>query len=123
NTIKIMETTSLDFSKIFVRLLELIIVKPIILPLKIYKNALSNLSSAHTPDSEENVLSSDFPLYTWFVGIFDAIIVVIYPIGVLIAIVMGTNSITGSLITFLGALALTYVAPLIYGLIREMLQI
>ncbi|MCB0745506.1 MAG: hypothetical protein KDC67_16485, partial [Ignavibacteriae bacterium] len=73
-----MDLKHIDFGKALLKILELIIVKPFTLPLKIYKNALTNLSNADASDSEEKVLSSDFPLYTWFISIFDAIIAIIY---------------------------------------------
>ncbi len=118
-----MDSQQLDFGKVLLRTLELIIVKPFTLPLKIYKNALANLSNADAADSEESVLSSDFPLYTWFISVFDAIIIIIYPVGIIVAVIAGTNSFTGGFGSFLGALVITYFAPLIYGLIRELFQI
>ncbi len=118
-----METNQINFAKVLLKVLELIIIKPFTLPLKIYKNALAHLSNAGADDSEERVLSSDFPLYTWFISVFDAIIVIIYPIGIIAAIIAGTNSFTGGFGSFLSVLAITYFAPLIYGLIRELFQI
>lgn len=118
-----MDLKHIDFGKALLKILELIIVKPFTLPLKIYKNALTNLSNADASDSEENVLSSDFPLYTWFISIFDAIIAIIYPVGIIMALVAGLNKYTGGFTSFLGILAITYFAPLIYGLVRELVQI
>ncbi|MCK0147636.1 hypothetical protein MWU78_18420 [Arenibacter sp. F26102] len=122
-TKQLLQSQEIDFGKVLIKVLELIIVKPFTLPLKIYKNALAHLSNADADDSEESVLSSDFPLYTWFISIFDAIIVIIYPVGLIIAIIAGTNSFTGGFGSFLSVLVITYFAPLIYGLIRELFQI
>lgn len=118
-----METNQIDFARVLLRVLELIIIKPFTLPLKIYKNALVHLSYADADDSEERVLSSDFPLYAWFISIFDAIIIIIYPVGIVVAIVAGTSSFTGGFGSFLSVLAITYFAPLMYGLLRELFQI
>lgn len=122
-TKQLLQSQEIDFGKVLLKVLELVIIKPFTLPLKIYKNALVHLSNTDADDSEESVLSSDFPLYTWFISIFDAIIVIIYPVGLILAIIAGTNSFTGSFGSFLGVLVITYFAPLIYGLIRELFQI
>ena len=118
-----MDLKHIDFGKALLKVLELIIIKPFTLPLKVYINALTNLSNSDTENSDENMLSSDFPLYIWFVSIFDAIIAVIYPIGMVFALIMGLNKYTGSFSSFLGVLTITYFAPLIYGLFREFFQI
>lgn len=118
-----MDLKQIDFGKALIKVLELIIIKPFTLPLKIYKNALVNLSNADATDSDEYVLSSDFPLYTWFISIFDAIIAIIYPVGIIFALIAGLNKYTGSFASFLGIITITYFAPLIYGLVRELAQI
>lgn len=122
-TKELIHLQEIDVVKVLIKVLELIIIKPFTLPLKIYKNALAHLSNTDADDSEESVLSSDFPLYTWFISIFDAIIVIIYPVGIIAAIIAGTNSFTGGFGSFLSVLALTYFSPLIYGLLRELFQI
>lgn len=118
-----MDMKQIDFGKALLKVLELIIVKPFTLPLKIYKNALVNLSNSDSNDSDENVLSSDFPLYTWFISIFDAIIAVIYPVGIVFALIAGLNKYTGGFGSFLSILVITYFSPLAYGLFRELAQI
>ncbi len=118
-----MDLKQIDFGKAPLKVLELFIVKPFTLPLKIYKNAPAHPSNADVANSEERVLSSDFPLYTWFISIFDAIIVIIYPVGFVLAIIVETNSLTGGFGSLLCVLVITYFAPLIYGLIRELFQI
>lgn len=118
-----MELKQIDFGKSLLKVLELIIVKPFTLPWHIYKSALINLSNANSEGSEENLLSTDFPLFTWFIRMFDALIAIIYPIGVILAIIAGTNSFTGSFGSFLVTLVMTYFAPLGIGLIRELYQL
>lgn len=118
-----MDIKQIDFGTALLKILELIIVKPLTLPLKIYKNALVNLSNSDAVDSEESVLSGDFPLYTWFISIFDAIIAVIYPLGIIAALIAGLNKFTGGFSSFLMVLVTTYFMPLTFGLMRELAQI
>ncbi len=118
-----MNIKQIDFLKVVIRVLALLIVKPLTLPLKIYKNSLLALSNSDAEDSEESNLSTDFPLYIWLISIFDAIIVLIYPIGLLAAFIGGFNSYGGGFMVFIGALAMTYFLPLVYGLFREFAQI
>ncbi|MEW4923528.1 hypothetical protein [Algibacter sp. 2305UL17-15] len=117
-----MEQKEINFGKAALKTLELIIVKPLTLPFKIYKNALIALSNGKADDSEESNLSSDFPLYIWLISIFNALIVLAYPIGVIMAI-KGWSGYFGSFGLFLGILVTTYFSPLYIGLIREVLQI
>ena len=115
--------TKIDFGKVVLKILELLIVKIFLLPFTIWKNALVALSNTDSDTSEEKVLNSDFPLFVWFVSIFNAIIALSYPIGLIAAIFIGTKSFMGGFMAFLGALAATYFLPLGLGLIRESLSI
>ena len=115
--------TSIDFGKVVLKILELLVVKIFTLPFTIWKNALVALSNADNDNSEEKVLNSDFPLFVWFVSIFNAIIALSYPIGLVAAIFMGTQSFMGGFAVFFSTLAGTYFAPLALGLTREMLSI
>ncbi|ASV30809.1 hypothetical protein [Maribacter cobaltidurans] len=118
-----MEIKNIDFLKVLIRVLELIILKPLTIPLKIYRNALLNLSNSDSVDSEESNLSSDFPLYIWLISIFDALIAVVYPIGVIIAIIAAIQAPFKSFQIFIGILIVTYFYPLLVGLVREFAQI
>ena len=118
-----MDLKQIDFGKALLKVLELIIVKPFTLPWHVYKSALLNLSNVNSDDSEEKVLSVDFPLFTWFIRMFDAVIAIIYPIGIILALVAGLNKYTGGFGSFLMTLLVTYFAPLGLGLIRELYQI
>lgn len=118
-----MDLKQIDFGKALLKVLELIIIKPFTLPWHVYKSALLNLSNANSEDSEERVLSVDFPLFTWFMRMFDALIAITYPIGIMIALIAGLNKYTGGFGSFLITLLVTYFAPLAIGLIRELYQI
>lgn len=125
-----METSQqqIVFGKVVLRILDLLIIRFFVLPYKIYKNALVALSNANNEQSEETVLSSDFPLYTWYLNIFNAIIGLSYPLGILGAIgaVVFTSSYGfggGGFGAFLGAVIITYFVPLWLGLLKEFLQI
>jgi hypothetical protein len=117
-----MELKEIDFGKAVLKILELIIVKPFTLPFKIYKNALIALSNSNSDDSEESNLSKDFPLYIWLISIFNALIALAYPIGIILAI-KGASGYFGGFGLFMGILLATYFSPLYIGLIREFLQI
>lgn len=95
-----MDLKQIDFGKALLKVLELIIVKPFTLPWHVYKSALLNLSNANSEDSEERVLSVDFPLFTWFMRMFDALIAITYPIGIMIALIAGLNKYTGGFGSF-----------------------
>lgn len=118
-----MELKEIDYGKVVLKTLELIIVKPLTLPFKIYKNALIALSNVNAEDSEESNLSNDFPLYIWLISIFNALIFILYPIGLIAAIFGGIKSPYGGFGVFLGILVATYFSPLYLGLIREFAQI
>ncbi|WP_157208727.1 hypothetical protein [Mariniflexile maritimum] len=118
-----MDLKQIDFGTSLLKVLELIIVKPFTLPWHVYKSALLNLSNANSEDSEEKVLSADFPLFTWFIRMFDALIAITYPIGIMIALIAGLNKYTGGFGSFLITLLITYFAPLGLGLVRELYQI
>lgn len=118
-----MDLKQIDFGKALLKVLELIIAKPFTLPWHVYKSALWNLSNADSDQSEDKVLASDFPLFIWFIRMFDALIAIIYPIGIILALVAGLNKYTGGFGSFLATLAITYFAPLGLGLVRELYQI
>ena len=54
-----MENANLDFGKIILRVLVLIIVKPFVLPIQIYMNTLRNLSSHDDENSNESLLDGE----------------------------------------------------------------
>ena len=54
-----MDLKEIDFGKVVLKTLQLIIIKPLTLPFKIYKNALVSLSTIDVEDSEERLLSSE----------------------------------------------------------------
>ncbi|TVR81498.1 MAG: hypothetical protein EA412_02775 [Chitinophagaceae bacterium] len=116
-----MEDKNINVGNVILKVLDLLILKIFTLPYKIYVNALVSLSNTGSEDSEESNLSSDFPLYVWFVSVFNALIVISYPLGIIIAIVALIN--TKAIIAFVGTLIFVYFYPLILGLFRELLQI
>lgn len=118
-----MENKDIDFGKVILKVLELLIVKVFVLPVKIYRNALVHLSNSDADDSEEKNLSGDFPLYVWFVSLFNVFIVLTYPVGLVLAILKGVDEWSGGFKPFLFVLIATYFYPLLLGLVREMLLI
>jgi hypothetical protein len=115
-----MENKNIDYGKVLLKVLELLIVKVFTLPFKIYQNALIHLSNTDAEDSEEKNLSGDFPLYVWFVSLFNVFIVLSYPIGFVIATYRGVNTYNDQLISFITILVITYFYPLLLGLMREL---
>ncbi|MFS4448372.1 hypothetical protein [Maribacter sp. 2307UL18-2] len=112
----------IDWGKTLLRVLELLIVMPFTLPLKIYMNAIMNLSHAKEEQGEVNQLSKEFPLYVWLISVFDAILFLSYPIGTVLAI-RGWASYFGGFGLFAAILGLTYFFPLYITLIKEFAQI
>ena len=124
-----METQSqIDFGKVVLKVIDLLIVRIFMLPYMIYKNSLMMLSGNNNEDTEEKVLSTDFPLYIWFLNTFNAVIVLSYPVGVLVAILgaIAAENIgfgQSGFGAFLVILAVTYFYPLGLGFMKEFLQI
>lgn len=118
-----MENNNIDIGKVIVKTLTLIIVKPLTLPWQIYQNAMVSLSNSDDASSEESVMSSDFPLYVWFVSIFNALVFITYPLGVIVAIIAAMNTYNNGFQVFLGIIIATYFIPLYFGLVRELLTV
>jgi len=66
-------------------------------------------------------LSDDFPLYVWYVNIFDALIFLTYPIGIIVFIFSIAGP--GGDDVALPVLFATYFMPLFFGLFKEMISI
>jgi len=116
-----MENSNLNFGKIISRVLTLIIVKPIVLPFKIYKNTLHNLSNYDNENLNESLLDGDFPLYNWFISVFDASIALSYffgGLGAIFALINGTG-----FSVFLITIIITYFIPLSIGFFKELFSI
>ena len=125
-----MENSKINFGKVIQNSLRVIIILPLTLPLKIYTNTLKSLSNVDNKDSVESTLSSDFPLYVWLISLFNAVIALTYPIGLIVALYstyeMSDNSyIDGSdiFMSFFGMILFTYFIPLYSGLIKELLSV
>lgn|SRR5690606_12962226 len=118
-----LNTKDINFGKVLLSILDVLIIRFFTIPYKIYMNALLALSNSDSDDSEEKNLSGEFPIYVWFVSIYNAIIALTYPVGVIIAIIGGIKSPYGGFGVFLTTLILTYFAPLSLGLLRELAQI
>jgi hypothetical protein len=119
----LMENENLDFGKILLRILMLLIVKPFIMPVRIYMNTLRNLSNHENENSNESLLQGEFPLYVWTIDLFDAVIALSYPIGVLVAIFAASQTYFGGFMVFFGTLIFVYFIPLFYGFIKELFSI
>jgi hypothetical protein len=111
-----MENKKISFAKVLLKSLKVIIVQPLTLPLKIYKNTLAELSNTDKEGSIENTLSSDFPLYVWFISYYEALIALTYPLGIIIALLISIEE--GEM--FLPIIISTYFIPLFLGLIKEL---
>ena len=111
-----MENKKISFGKVLLKSLKVIIVQPLTLPLKIYKNTLAELSNTEKEGSMENTLSSDFPLYVWFISYYEALIALSYPLGIIIALLISFEE--GEM--FLPIIITTYFIPLFLGLIKEL---
>lgn len=118
-----MDYKNIDFGKEQSQMLDLIIIKSLTLSLKICYNSLKALSGSSNAGTEESELSPDFPGYTWYVPTFDALILLGYPAGFLIAAGTGKNSFTGGFPCFLGVISVAYFPSLALGLARELAQI
>ena len=118
-----MENNNIDIGKVIVKTLTLIIVKPLTLPWQIYQNAMVSLSNSDDASSEESVMSSDFPLYVWFVSIFNALVFITYPLGLIVAIIAAMNAYNNGFQAFLMIIVGTYFIPLYFGLVRELLTV
>ena len=111
--------SKINFKDAFINALKILIIKPFTLPYKIYLNTLKDLTNTSNEGSLEKTISSDFPLYVWLIGYYDALIALIYPIGLLVLLIMADESDGESIML----IPLLYFVPLILGLIKELLSI
>lgn len=129
-----MENSKIDFGQVIARIITLLIVKPFTLPFKIYRNTLESLSNSADKTSSESALDKEFPLYVWSVGLYDATIALIYPLGIIAAILTLLEEdvfmgIDGNYYDeynweiFFTVLISTYFLPLVFGLLKELLSI
>jgi len=116
-----MNNSKINIGKALLQTLNLLILKQFTLPYKIYKNSLINLSNSESQDSAESTLSDDFPLYVWYVNIFDALIFLTYPIGIIVFIFSIAGP--GGDDVALPVLFATYFMPLFFGLFKEIISI
>ena len=110
----------INVGSVVLQVLKLLIVKPFTLPWKIYHNTLINLSNSDDKDSLESTLSKDFPLFVYSIDYYDALIALLYPLGLLVAIIGGIDEGFGA---FILTVIATYFSPLILGLFKELLSI
>ena len=115
-----MKNSKINIGKALFQTLNLLILKQFTLPFKIYKNSLINLSNSESQDSAESTLSDDFPLYVWYVNIFDALIFWTYPIGIIVFIFTLIDNNDDAALPVLFA---TYFMPLFFGLFKEIISI
>tara|TARA_B110000008_G_scaffold133679_1_gene135819 strand:- start:130 stop:549 length:420 start_codon:yes stop_codon:yes gene_type:complete len=125
-----MKNSKINIGKALLQTLNLLILKQFTLPFKIYKNSLINLSNSESEDSAESTLSDDFPLYVWYVNIFDAFIFWTYPIGIIVSLFVLFSGDDGYAYGYdFGAAAaasvllITYFTPLFLGLMKEIISI
>ena len=125
-----MENIKINFGTVIKNSLKVLIIVPLTLPLKIYTNTLKALSNIENKDSVESTLSSDFPLYVWLISLFNAVIALIYPIGLIFALysayeMSGNRYTDGSevFMIFSATIVTTYFTPLYMGLIKELLSV
>lgn len=110
----------INVGSVVLQVLKLLIVKPFTLPWKIYHNTLINLSNSDDKDSLESTLSKDFPLFVYTIDYYDAVIALLYPLGLLVAIIGG---IEGGFGAFLATVIITYFSPIFLGLFKELVSI
>ena len=110
----------INVGSVVLQVLKLLIVKPFTLPWKIYHNTLINLSNSDDKDSLESTLSKDFPLFVYTIDYYDALIALLYPLGLLVAIIGGID---GGFGAFIVTVIATYFSPLFLGLFKELLSI
>tara|TARA_B100001769_G_C21998031_1_gene536380 strand:- start:9 stop:395 length:387 start_codon:yes stop_codon:yes gene_type:complete len=110
----------INVGSVVLQVLKLLIVKPFTLPWKIYHNTLINLSNSDDKDSLESTLSKDFPLFVYSIDYYDALIALLYPLGLLVAIIGGID---GGFGAFIVTVIATYFSPLFLGLFKELLSI
>jgi len=109
----------INIGKVLMNILNTLIVKFFTLPWRIYKNALISLSNVSNDDSEESILINEYPIYLWLLSIFNALIAISYPIG----LIGGLIAMTSGFEAFIGIMVGTYFIPLYLGLIRELMSV
>lgn len=108
----------INLGNVVLSIFNILILNILVLPLKLYRNALLTLSKMqdNTPEKEEKT-DTELPLYRWIVSVFDTLIVLTYPVGILIAII-GT-AYYNAFIVFLIVITYTYFFPFYWGFLKE----
>ena len=108
----------INLGNVVLSIFNILILNIFVLPLKLYRNALLTLSKMqdNTPEKEEKT-DTELPLYRWVVSVFDTLIVLTYPVGILIAII-GT-AYYNAFIVFLTVITYTYFFPFYWGFLKE----
>ena len=117
----------LVFTDTMIRIVEVLLVKPFILPFKIYKKSIKNLSShIYKEDTEVDFVKEDFQILVYLTEVYDSLIVLSYPIGVIFTIYMSLKTnfdysfsyyyLTISLLFF-------YFSPILISFPKEILNI
>lgn len=108
----------INLGNVVLSIFNILILNILVLPLKLYRNALLTLSKMqdNTPEKEEKT-DTELPLYRWVVSVFDTLIVLTYPVGILIAII-GTVY-YNAFIVFLIVITYTYFFPFYWGFLKE----
>lgn len=110
---------NINIGAVALKVFDILILKFFTLPVIIYRNVLIQLSNTHAEDSEESNLSSDFPIFLWFANIWNALVILSYPLGIILSIKRASDSYYGGFKLFMAGLIITYFLPLLLGLIRE----
>lgn len=110
----------INFGAVVAKVFATLIVKPLTLPVSIYKSVLAQLSGADAEDSEERNLSKDIPLCLWVLNYWNAIVAISWPLGLIVTLIAASNKWTGGFWVFLVGAIITYFLPLCFGMAREM---
>lgn len=105
-----------NFGRAIRKSIIILIAKIFIMPIKVLKTSINGIN-----ESSKDAENTQFPLFMWVKNMYEALIVLCYPLGLLGQIFYAIDG--GSFGDFLMGVIILYFIPLALGLIKEAISI
>ena len=118
-----MEEQKINIEKISIIVMKNFFLKPIFLPIIIWKQMAINMSLENYEERNSKDIIVDFPIITWIIILIDSLIILSYPLGLFIALYNTLTSEFGNFNLFLKIVIYFFFSPLFLKFFKEMLKI
>ncbi|MBT6013246.1 MAG: hypothetical protein HOG85_00335 [Flavobacteriales bacterium] len=96
----------------------ILIIQVFVMPIKVLKASVRSISSA-SQDGEE----TDFVILLWIKNLYEALIVLCYPLGLLGIVITALDMRHGAGQFFIGSVIMLYFIPIALGLFKELIAV